>query len=205
MYRVGTQPQAPVGCGTLENEGVESRQHDDHAQNEQDEPSEVRCALGGHGSLPLAAKPSPLPARAAPAGGRWWSSVAHLARWPRPELTSRYRDLDDLVGGNIHGRVAERVSGIEIHAVALAAGEEAGQRIPSWPHCHATPYTTGEVAEMLGYTSRWVRRQIEAERLTAYAFDAGDRRTFRVRADDLDSFRRRFIRDAKELPPKSER
>ena len=66
-------------------------------------------------------------------------------------------------------------------------------------------YTTGEVAELLGYTARWVRRQIEAERLTAYAFDAGERRTFRIRAADLEVFRRRFVRDARSLPPKSER
>lgn len=66
-------------------------------------------------------------------------------------------------------------------------------------------YTTGEVAELLGFTPRWVRRQIEAERLTAYAFDAGDRRTFRIRAGDLDRFTRRYIRDARLLPPKSER
>lgn len=66
-------------------------------------------------------------------------------------------------------------------------------------------YTTGEVADLLGYTPRWVRRQIEAERLTAYAFDGGDRRTFRIRGSDLDAFIRRFVRDASRLPPQSER
>ena len=58
---------------------------------------------------------------------------------------------------------------------------------------------------LLGFTPRWVRRQIEAERLIAYAFDAGDRRSLRIRSDDLDRFMRRYFRDARALPPKSER
>lgn len=66
-------------------------------------------------------------------------------------------------------------------------------------------YSTGEVADLLGYTPRWVRRQIEAERLKAYAFDAGQRRTLRIRGDDLDKFIRRFIANALSVPPRSER
>lgn len=58
---------------------------------------------------------------------------------------------------------------------------------------------------MLGYTTPWVRRQIDAGRLPASAFDAGTRRTLRIRAADVEEFRRRYIRAAKDLPPLSER
>ena len=66
-------------------------------------------------------------------------------------------------------------------------------------------YTTGEVADLLGYTPRWVRRQIEAGRLVAHAFDAGDRRSLRISDPDLERFRRVHIRDARDLPPRGER
>ena len=66
-------------------------------------------------------------------------------------------------------------------------------------------YTTGEVAEMLGYTSRWVRRRVEEGELVAHAYDGSDRRTLRIHRSDLEAFRRRYIRDARELPPRSER
>jgi excisionase family DNA binding protein len=66
-------------------------------------------------------------------------------------------------------------------------------------------YTTAEVGELLGFTDRWVRRQIELGRLKAYAFDAGNRRTLRIRRQDLDEFRRKFIHDARGFPPLSER
>lgn len=56
--------------------------------------------------------------------------------------------------------------------------------------------TTVEVAEMLGFGDRWVRRQIELGRLRAYAFNAGSRRALRVRRSDLEAFRKGFFRDA---------
>ena len=56
--------------------------------------------------------------------------------------------------------------------------------------------TTVEVAQLLGFTDRWVRRQIELGRLRGYAFDAGSRRALRIRRRDLEAFRSRFFRDA---------
>lgn len=41
-------------------------------------------------------------------------------------------------------------------------------------------YTTSEVGDLLGFSDRWVRRQIELGRLKAIAYDAGSRRTLRV-------------------------
>jgi excisionase family DNA binding protein len=66
-------------------------------------------------------------------------------------------------------------------------------------------YTTSEVADLLGFSDRWVRRQIELGRLRASAFDAGSRRTLRINRRDLDAFRTRYIHDAQVLPPPSER
>ena len=65
--------------------------------------------------------------------------------------------------------------------------------------------STSEVADEVGFTDRWVRRQVELGRLKAYAFDAGSRRTLRIHRRDLDEFRRRYIHDALDLPPRSER
>ena len=65
--------------------------------------------------------------------------------------------------------------------------------------------TTSEAADSVGFTDRWIRRQIEAGRLKAVAFDAGSRRTLRIHRRDLDEFRRRYLRDALDLPPPSER
>lgn len=57
--------------------------------------------------------------------------------------------------------------------------------------------TTVDVAEILGFSDRWVRRQIELGRLHAYAFDAGSRRrALRIHRRDLETFRSRFIRNA---------
>jgi excisionase family DNA binding protein len=58
--------------------------------------------------------------------------------------------------------------------------------------------TTVEVAEMLGFSDRWVRRQIELGRLPAHAFTGGSRRALRVRRSDLEAFRAGFFRDAME-------
>ncbi len=65
--------------------------------------------------------------------------------------------------------------------------------------------STSEVADEIGFSDRWVRRQIEAGRLRAIAFDAGSRRTFRVHRRDLSAFRHAYLRDARDLPPQSER
>jgi excisionase family DNA binding protein len=59
-----------------------------------------------------------------------------------------------------------------------------------------------EAAKELGYglSERFVRRQIELGRLPAVAFDAGGRRTLRIDRADLETFRREFIRDGREIP-----
>ena len=59
-----------------------------------------------------------------------------------------------------------------------------------------------EAALALGYglSERFVRRQIELGRMRAVAFDAGGRRTLRVAREDLEAFRREFIRDGGEIP-----
>lgn len=66
-------------------------------------------------------------------------------------------------------------------------------------------YSTSEVAERLGFSDRWVRRQIELGRLKASAFDAGSRRTLRIRARDLEVFLRQYFHEAADFPPPSER
>lgn len=66
-------------------------------------------------------------------------------------------------------------------------------------------FTTSEVGDLLGYSDRWVRRQIELGRLKATAFDAGSRRTLRVHREDLSRFKARYLLDAADLPPLSER
>jgi len=66
-------------------------------------------------------------------------------------------------------------------------------------------YTTSEIAHLLGFSDRWVRRQIEMGRLKATAFDAGSRRTLRIHRRDLTAFQSQYLRDASELPPPSER
>jgi excisionase family DNA binding protein len=56
--------------------------------------------------------------------------------------------------------------------------------------------TPADAAGELGYSARWVRHQIEEGRLKAYAFTAGSRRTLRIRREDLEAFRKRYVRDA---------
>ena len=65
-------------------------------------------------------------------------------------------------------------------------------------------YTAGEAAAELGYTRRWVLRQIELGRLVAVAFDAGGRRSYRIPEAALAAFRARYLRDARDLPRRDE-
>lgn len=64
--------------------------------------------------------------------------------------------------------------------------------------------TIPEIAAELGYTRRWVLRQVELGRLAAIAFDAGGRRSYRIREVDFAAFRARYLRDARELPRRDE-
>lgn len=48
--------------------------------------------------------------------------------------------------------------------------------------------TTRDVAGRLGYTTRWVEQQIALRRLRATAFIANGKRTYRIRASDVDEF-----------------
>lgn len=66
-------------------------------------------------------------------------------------------------------------------------------------------FTTSEIAHLLGFTDRWVRRQIELGRLKATAYDAGSRRTLRIHRRDLAIFRIQYLHDATDLPPVTER
>lgn len=43
---------------------------------------------------------------------------------------------------------------------------------------------------------RWVRRQIEAGRLRATVLTTGGRVTYRIARADLETFRRRYLRDS---------
>ena len=60
--------------------------------------------------------------------------------------------------------------------------------------------TIPQIATELGYTRRWVLRQVELGRLAAVAFDAGGRRSYRVREADYVDFCARYLRDGRELP-----
>lgn len=57
-------------------------------------------------------------------------------------------------------------------------------------------YSTQQVAQVVGMTSQWVRRQIDAGRLNARYFDGAGRRTYRIHRTDLREFLRRFGRDS---------
>ncbi|MGC8633378.1 MAG: helix-turn-helix domain-containing protein [Candidatus Limnocylindrales bacterium] len=59
--------------------------------------------------------------------------------------------------------------------------------------------TTGAVAAELGMSPRWVEQQIAAGRLPAAAWGTGARRVYRIRRDDLERFRRRYLCPAREL------
>ena len=61
-------------------------------------------------------------------------------------------------------------------------------------------WTLRAIADDTGYSEWWVLRQIELHRLVAVAYDAGGRRSYRVRDADYQAFRERFLRDARELP-----
>ena len=65
-------------------------------------------------------------------------------------------------------------------------------------------YTAAEAAADLGYTRRWVLRQIELGRLVAVAFDAGGRRSYRIPDAALAAFRAHYLHDARELPRRDE-
>jgi excisionase family DNA binding protein len=75
-------------------------------------------------------------------------------------------------------------------------GESAGHRDmePDW-------LSTGDIAERVGYTVRWVERQIANGRLVAIAYDGGARRTFRVRREDFARFWLEYFHDARTEPP----
>jgi excisionase family DNA binding protein len=64
--------------------------------------------------------------------------------------------------------------------------------------------TPTDVAAATGYTRRWVLRQIELGRLAATAFDAGGRRSYRIRDTDLAAFRACYLRDARDLPQRDQ-
>jgi hypothetical protein len=55
--------------------------------------------------------------------------------------------------------------------------------------------TEGAAQEIGGVTARWVRLQIEADRLRARVLLTGRRPTYRVRRRDLDRFLARYVLD----------
>ena len=65
-------------------------------------------------------------------------------------------------------------------------------------------YSLAAIAAETGYTRRWVLRQVELGRLIAVAYDAGGRRSYRVREADYAAFRARYLHDARELPRRDE-
>ena len=60
--------------------------------------------------------------------------------------------------------------------------------------------TIPQIAAELGYTRRWVLRQVELGRLAAVAFDAGGRRSYRVPEAAFATFCARYLHDGRELP-----
>lgn len=57
-------------------------------------------------------------------------------------------------------------------------------------------YSTNQVAQTVGMTAQWVRRQIDAGRLNARYFDGAGRRTYRIHRSDLREFQRRYGHDS---------
>lgn len=55
------------------------------------------------------------------------------------------------------------------------------ERPPQW-------LSTEQAGASVGLSSQWVRRQIAAGRLRAYAYVTGSRRTYRIRVDDWQRF-----------------
>lgn len=56
-----------------------------------------------------------------------------------------------------------------------------------------------DAARTIGMGARWVRRQIDAGRLKATAWTAGDRVTYRIRVEDWEQFRVRYGRPSDDL------
>ena len=65
--------------------------------------------------------------------------------------------------------------------------------------------TTREVADAIGMSVRFVESRVRDGSLTAYAWDTGMRRVFRIRRADFEQFRATHLHPATELPPLSER
>lgn len=55
-------------------------------------------------------------------------------------------------------------------------------------------YSTGELAELWGYSDRFVRSLIARGLLRAIAFDAGGRPTYRIHRDEVDRFTKKYFR-----------
>lgn len=65
--------------------------------------------------------------------------------------------------------------------------------------------STEEVAREIGMTPQWVRRQINDGRLSARVFEVGERRTFRVSREQLETFLLRFSFDSADPEARAER
>jgi hypothetical protein len=65
--------------------------------------------------------------------------------------------------------------------------------------------STEEVAREIGMTPQWVRRQIDAARLSARVFEVGERRTIRVSREQLEAFLVRFSFDSADPEARAER
>lgn len=55
--------------------------------------------------------------------------------------------------------------------------------------------STGEIARRVGFSERWVLRQIECGRLRATAFTPGRKVTYRIRLADFEAFRAACFRE----------
>ncbi len=67
-----------------------------------------------------------------------------------------------------------------------------GDRVTRW-------ISTERAGASIGMSSQWVRQQIKAKRLPAYAIETGARRTYRIRTDDWAHFLVRYRRRSDEL------
>ena len=67
-----------------------------------------------------------------------------------------------------------------------------------------THWTLKAIGQDLGYSERWVLRQVERGRLVAVAYDAGGRRSYRVSDPEYRRFRNLYMHDARELPRRDE-
>lgn len=57
-------------------------------------------------------------------------------------------------------------------------------------------FSTQQVGQLLGMTSQWVRRQIEAGRLNARYYEGSARKTYRIHRTDLREFMRSYGHDS---------